>query len=82
MVDIYREITGPLYPILDWPMNSGPNGGYSLCSGALGLGIIGTLWHRHNCHTDRCWRPVRNGKTLCKRCERRPPPPREGLEAN
>jgi hypothetical protein len=71
MVDIFREITGPLYPVLDWPMNTGPNGGYNVCSGIAGLSFFGILWHRHNCHTDGCWRPVRHGRALCKRCERR-----------
>lgn len=67
MVDIFREVTGPLYPVLDWPFNTGPNGGYQACSGLFGLGVLGTFWHRHNCHEDGCWRIVRHGRLHCRK---------------
>lgn len=61
MVDIFREITGPLYPVLDWPMNTGPNGGYSLTSG-LGVAwillVVGYA-RKHNCHHKGCKRFLR-----------------------
>ena len=72
-MSLFHEITGPLYPLLDWPMNSGANGGYALCSG-LGLGAlgIGAWWRTHNCHVHHCWRiswhpHPEHGHPVCKR---------------
>lgn len=49
-----------LYHVLDWPMNTGPNGGYNFWSG-IGSGsplLLGCAlwWRRHNCHVKGCWR--------------------------
>lgn len=56
-----------LYVIVDWPMNTGPNGAYNFFSGIGALGVVGTFWHRHNCHQPGCWRVVRHGQTHCPR---------------
>lgn len=31
------------------------------------LAVILGLWHRHNCHEQRCWRIVRHGQTHCRK---------------
>lgn len=54
---IYQHITGPLYPVLDWPMNTGPNGGYNLWSGIAGQSMIGYFilkWRHLNCSSPWC----------------------------
>jgi hypothetical protein len=63
-----------LYHILDWPMNTGPNGGYNFWSG-IGSGSpiiagIAIWWTKHNCHEHRCprlsWHPDADGHPVCK----------------
>ncbi|HTA98683.1 MAG TPA: hypothetical protein VK730_13705 [Solirubrobacteraceae bacterium] len=49
-----------LYRIIDWPMNTGPNGGYNFWSGIGSgsplLGAFAAWWHHNNCTEPRCWR--------------------------
>lgn len=47
---ILHRLSGPLYPLVDWPMNTGLNGGYALCSGnGISFGLLGAYW-QHTCH--------------------------------
>jgi hypothetical protein len=64
-----------LYRILDWPMNTGANGGYNFWSG-IGSGspifvvLVGYLHHK-NCIEKGCWRighaSPEHGHPVCRR---------------
>lgn len=54
-MSVWHQITGPLYTVLDWPFNSGRNGGYALFSG-IGLAVFWPLvyWRKHMCAAPWC----------------------------
>lgn len=63
-----------LYHIVDWPMNTGPNGGYNFWSG-IGSGspvlvAVGVFLRKHNCHEHGCpklgWHADAEGFVKCK----------------
>jgi hypothetical protein len=68
-----------LYHVLDWPMNTGANGGYNFWSG-IGSGsplLAGAIawWHHVNCLEKGCWRKghpdPEHGHPVCGRHQKR-----------
>lgn len=86
-MSVFHQVVGPLYPVLDWPMNTGPNGGYNFWSG-IGSGSplllgAGLWWRHHNCHVHGCWRlqwhaHPDHGHPVCRRHHPDHPLPEEG----
>lgn len=58
-MSFFHEITGPLYPVLDWPMNTGKNGAYNFFSGFGGgcilVSYVTVVLHTR-CAKLTCWR--------------------------
>jgi hypothetical protein len=84
-VSALHDLLGPLYPVIDWPMNTGKNGGYNFWSGIAGQSAIGYFllkWRSINCAAPRCLRigrhPTADGQHhLCR--IHHPDLPRMGL---
>jgi hypothetical protein len=67
-----------LYHILDWPMNTGVNGGYNFVSGIGSdfgevtlIAAIAAWWHHINCIEKGCWRKghpdPKHGHPVCRK---------------
>ncbi len=75
-MSFFHELTGPLYPVLDWPIDTGKDGAYNFFSG-IGSGspiliAVAVWWRHHNCHVQRCWRlswhpHPQHGHPVCRR---------------
>lgn len=53
----------PVYHVIDWPMNTGPDGGYNFWSGIAGQSIVGyalVSLRRVNCSAPWCFRVGRH----------------------
>lgn len=60
---LHQVLPDSVYHIVDWPMSSGPNGGYNFWSGIAGQSVIAYMvvsWRHVNCSAPWCFRIGKN----------------------